>query len=210
MKIGYFSFYAVYIKNRVPHQSLECTPFETLTGRRPNLKRLRVFGSRVQARKPGLRPAKLDHHTDSGIFLSFTATDSNINFLDDATGLIKTCTHVIFDEAHLSVPARKAPLAAEALQRLGYSHRESWTKELKKKEVNSSATSNELLVQLLSPTAKMPRKGTEGSIGFDLFADTTGIIIPPGESRIIQTGIAAEAPDGSYLRIAPRSGLTKS
>ena len=98
---------AVYIKNRVPHKSLNSTPFQALTGKRPNLRRLRIFGSRVQARKPGLRSAKLDHHTDSGIFLSFTATDSNVNFLDDATGLIKTCTHVIFDEAHLSVPARK-------------------------------------------------------------------------------------------------------
>ena len=199
---------AVYIKNRVPHQSLECTPFEALTGRRPNFKRLRVFGSRVQARKPGARPAKLDHHTDSGVFLSFTATDSNINFLDDTTGLIKTCTHVIFDEAHLSVHARKAPLAAEALQRLGYSHRESWTQDQTITEAESTVTSNELLVQLLSPTAKMPIKGTDGSIGFDLFADTSGIVIPPGESRIVQTGIAAEAPEGSYLRIAPRSGLT--
>ena len=106
---------AVYIKNRVPHQSLNSTPFQVLTGKRPNLRRMRIFGSRLQARKPGLRHAKLDHHNDSGIFLSFTATVSYVRFLDDATCLIKTCTHVIFDEAHLSVPARKAPLAAEAL-----------------------------------------------------------------------------------------------
>ena len=103
----------------------------------------------MQARKPGLRPAKLDHHTDSDIFLSFTATDSNVHFHDDATGLIKPCTHVNFDEAHLSVPARKAPLAAEALQRLGYSNRESWTDDVE------SISSNALLIKHLPHNVQM-------------------------------------------------------
>ena len=64
------------------------------------------------------------------------------------------------------------------------------------------------MIKHLTTTSKTPHKGTNGSIGFDLFADTTGIVIPPGESRLIPTGIAAVAPNGSYLRIAPRSGLT--
>ena len=37
-----------------------------------------------------------------------------------------TGTHVMFDEAHMTVPAAQAPLAAQALQRLGYYTRESW------------------------------------------------------------------------------------
>ena len=35
-------------------------------------------------------------------------------------------THVLIDEAHMSVPANKAPLAAQSLQRLSYYAREQW------------------------------------------------------------------------------------
>jgi len=102
------------------------TPFQAFTGRKPNLSDLRIFGSRVYAKKPGKAKTKLDHHTSKGVFLRVTATSGNVNFIDAATGLIMTRTHVMFDEAHMTVPAAKAPLAAQALQQLGYYTRESW------------------------------------------------------------------------------------
>lgn len=110
----------MYIKNRLYHSALDTTPFQAFTGRRPNLANLRIFGSRVNARKTGVRPAKLDHHTTEGIFLTYTATNNNVYYIDHDSGQVRIGQHIIFDEAHMTIPAGYAPLAAQALQRLGY------------------------------------------------------------------------------------------
>ena len=71
----YWSFaliHAAFIKNRVPHSYIKKTPFEALTGTKPNLSNLRTFGCRIFAKKPGKRPVKLDYHTSNGIFLGYT------------------------------------------------------------------------------------------------------------------------------------------
>jgi dUTP pyrophosphatase len=51
-----------------------------------------------------------------------------------------------------------------------------------------------------------PRRGTENSAGFDLFSVTSTIIEPNGVS-LIETGIRVKFPEGTYGRVAPRSGL---
>ena len=206
----YWSFamqHAVFVKNRIPHSKLGTTPFQAFTGRRPNLSRCRVFGSRVYVRTTGDKPAKLDYHTNQGIFLSFCATDSNIYYIDDKSGSIRTGRHVLFDEAHMTVPAAKAPFAAQALQRLGYYVRESW--------IDTSATSehkpdltNSMQIERLTSTAIVPARATEDSIGFDLHLDLDTVTVQPNSTSLLPTGIAAKAPAGTYLRIAPRSGLT--
>lgn len=71
-------------------------------------------------------------------------------------------------------------------------------------------------VQLLSRSAKIPKKSTRGSAGFDLFSSKE--IVLPGstvkEKRInvghilIPTGIAVEIPEGCVGRIGSRSGLS--
>ena len=45
---------------------------------KPNLKHLKLFGSRICVKKTGKRLAKLNKHNFTGIFLGFTATDQNI------------------------------------------------------------------------------------------------------------------------------------
>lgn len=64
---------------------------------------------------------KLDHKNTNGIFLGFTATDNNIYFEDDDTGQVLISTHVMFNEAHLSVPNTYSSLGAQALQHTRYS-----------------------------------------------------------------------------------------
>lgn len=49
-------------------------------------------------------------------------------------------------------------------------------------------------------------KGSEDAAGFDITAITT-MVIPPGIRAKIPTGLKTRAPEGTYLRIAPRSGL---
>jgi hypothetical protein len=75
------------------------TPFEAWHGVKPNLNRLRVFGSRVCVKRTGKRRSKLDKHDFTGIFLGYTATDENIRYIDVNTRIVKTSHHAIFDEA---------------------------------------------------------------------------------------------------------------
>ena len=95
--------HAVYIKNQLPHQSLQNfrTPFQEYTGRVPDLSHLRTFGSRVTVGRPQGRRYKLDNTaTTTGVFLGYTSSNQNVWYKDDTTGLVKSARHVIFDEAH--------------------------------------------------------------------------------------------------------------
>lgn len=202
--------HAVWIKNQLPTRSLNTTLYEAFIGRHPNMAHLQIFGSPVYARKPGQPRAKLDHHTDAGIFIGNTATGSNFKYIDDQLGLVKSVTSVIFDEAHMSQPACKVPLVAQALQCLGHHSRELWiTHDLCKEQ--EADTTNALCVEQLSVTGTIPTRGSEQSVGYNLYMDdeSESMTIEPRKIGIIKTGIAAkEAPSGTYLRIAPRSGLT--
>lgn len=64
-------------------------------------------------------------------------------------------------------------------------------------------------IKRLTNTAWVPLKATNGSAGFDLYADTIGESAPiyPGETKLISTGIAMEIPDGYFGAIYARSGL---
>ena len=97
------------------------TPYQALTGTTSNLSNLRTFGCRIYAKRPGKRPAKLDHHTSNEIFLGYTSSMQNVYYIDNVTHTVKIGVHAMFDEAHFTVPKCKAPLTAQALQCLGYS-----------------------------------------------------------------------------------------
>ena len=189
---------SVYVKNRLPHKSIPTTPFQELTGTKADVSKLRIFGSRVCARIPGAdKLPKLDHKNTNGIFLGYTSTDNNIYFEDDNTGRVLISTHVLFDEAHMSVPDSLTPIGAQALQRSGYS------------QTNDASIPKPILVKILSPRATKPTSSTPQSVGLDLYsASKTSITIPSdGGIASIPTDIAIEPPDGTYARIASRSGL---
>ena len=79
--------------------------YERLTGSKPDVSRMRIIGSRVCARMPGAdKFPKLDHRNTNGVFLGYTATDKNIYVEDDTSQRVLTIKHVLFGEAHLSVP----------------------------------------------------------------------------------------------------------
>lgn len=57
---------------------------------------------------------------------------------------------------------------------------------------------------------ELPRYQTHASAGMDLpaaVAQDEPVIIPPGEWRLIPTGLAIALPDGYEAQIRPRSGL---
>ena len=119
----YWSFallHAVYLKNRRIHRATNQVPITQYTGKRPDARRLRIFGSPVIVRNLGSKTAKLDIHTTAGKFLGYTATDKNIIYIDSVTKRVKTATHVVFDEAGMTIPASELSPSAKMLQQLGY------------------------------------------------------------------------------------------
>lgn len=61
-------------------------------------------------------------------------------------------------------------------------------------------------VQLLHPRARLPWRAHPGDGGSDLHA-VEAIVIPPGERRVVPTGIALAIPEGYAGLVQPRSGL---
>ena len=60
----------------------------------------------------------------------------------------------------------------------------------------------------MTETAKIPTRGTEESVGYDIYLDQPQVTIQPGQIQHLPIGISATPPSGTYIRIAPRSGLT--
>jgi dUTP pyrophosphatase len=63
-------------------------------------------------------------------------------------------------------------------------------------------------IKLLSKNAKVPTKGSEYAAGYDLYANTTGIIVIAPHSTIkVGTGISIELSENTFGAIFARSGL---
>lgn len=61
-------------------------------------------------------------------------------------------------------------------------------------------------IQLLTPEAKVPVRGSDKAAGMDLHA-SEDCVINPQERRLVSTGVAVALPNSTYGRVAPRSGL---
>ncbi len=59
----------------------------------------------------------------------------------------------------------------------------------------------------LDENAIIPNKNYPTDSGFDLFANES-VIIEPGETKVIKTGIAVQLPPGYEAQVRPRSGVT--
>ncbi len=110
---SYALVYLVYLLNCLVHSCTKRTPYEVLSGSKPNLSHLRVFGSRVCVQRTGMGRAKLDRHDFRGSFLGYTATDQNVIYMDIDSGQVKSSHHAFFDEAWYMQQSR--PPAAQLL-----------------------------------------------------------------------------------------------
>ncbi|MEF3330582.1 deoxyuridine 5'-triphosphate nucleotidohydrolase [Oceanobacillus oncorhynchi] len=55
--------------------------------------------------------------------------------------------------------------------------------------------------------AVLPKYAQQGDSGFDLVA-VEDVIIEPGETKLIKTGLAFDIPEGFEIQVRPRSGIT--
>lgn len=93
--------HAVHIKNILPHESNIATPYYTYTGTHPTAGNLHIFGCRMHVRLPGERP--LTNHATVGTFLGCTMTNKNIIYYDTNSKGIETATHIVYNEANITV-----------------------------------------------------------------------------------------------------------
>ncbi|HHB1907097.1 TPA: dUTP diphosphatase [Bacillus cereus] len=56
---------------------------------------------------------------------------------------------------------------------------------------------------------ELPKYAKPGDAGFDLVA-AEDTVIWPGETKVVQTGLAFEIPPGYELQVRPRSGMTRN
>jgi dUTP pyrophosphatase len=57
------------------------------------------------------------------------------------------------------------------------------------------------------PSAIIPKYQTSGAAGFDLHA-AEQVLIMPGETVLVDTGLAFELEEGTELQVRPRSGIS--
>jgi dUTP pyrophosphatase len=65
---------------------------------------------------------------------------------------------------------------------------------------------DKLKIQKLNNNAIIPIKATKLAAGYDLYS-IDAITIPPQSRVVVNTGLSIKTPDGTYGRIAPRSGM---
>ena len=73
-------------------------------------------------------------------------------------------------------------------------------------EGNSNGSDTDRDAKAVYDAISLPRRATAGSAGYDFFS-TLDVILQPGESVKIPTGIRARMEDGWVLMLYPRSGL---
>lgn len=72
-------------------------------------------------------------------------------------------------------------------------------------EALSRTTPNVRFVRT-SPEAKLPVRGTEGAVGYDI-TSVENVLLMPGERRLIDTGWKIAVNEGYEIQVRPRSGL---
>ncbi len=74
-------------------------------------------------------------------------------------------------------------------------------------DINEGGNEMNVNIKRLSPDAQIPAYAHTTDAGFDLVA-SEDVIIEPGETACVPTGLAFEIPEGYEMQIRPRSGIT--
>ena len=89
---------ANYLRNRSPTSGRELTPYELITGKRPNLGHLRVFGSKAFVHIPREKRNKLDFKSQPGYMVGYSINGKGYRILLEDNTVVDS-RDVIFDES---------------------------------------------------------------------------------------------------------------
>lgn len=91
------------------------------------------------------------------------------------------------------------------MQRIAKFHKVS-LEQFKKDWTDTFGTESEAEIQKIYEDIKLPKRATSGSAGYDFYTPV-GLVLQPGETIKVPTGIRAEMEEGWVLKCYPRSGL---
>lgn len=60
-----------------------------------------------------------------------------------------------------------------------------------------------------NPDLPLPRRATDGAVGYDIRSAESDFILEPGDRRFVSAGLAIELPDNIECQVRPRSGLAR-
>ena len=89
---------ACYVQNRLPTRATDKTPYEMWNGEKPDLKHIRVFGSKAYAHVPTEKRTKWDSHSVDGVLVGYGDSSNGYRILVPNTGKVIISRSVIFDE----------------------------------------------------------------------------------------------------------------
>jgi len=97
---------AVYVLNRTVWTSGAVTPYEAWTGKVPNLKHLRIFGSDAYVHTPKQFTQKFNARASKKIFVGYTEESTNYRVYDPESEKISIARNVVFNETVGTSPAK--------------------------------------------------------------------------------------------------------
>jgi len=109
-------------------KGLNKTPYEILTGNKPNLKYFRAFGCKCFILKKGVYFSKFEARAHEGIFVGYATNSHAYRVLNKSTGLIKETCNVEFDKNNGSQVEQSGScdvgdeIPPQAIRRMGVGH----------------------------------------------------------------------------------------
>ena len=95
---------AVYLRNRSPMKPVTgMTPFEAWTGKKPNVKHLRIFGCTAYAHIPKDERQKLDSKSRKCILLGYGTETKGYQLYDEKCGKVLYSRDVLFNESSCGI-----------------------------------------------------------------------------------------------------------
>lgn len=224
--------HTVYLKNRIPHNTITISPYEKYTGIKPDLSHLRVFGSQVIIKNQGHRPGKLNKHVTIGTFLCFGGNKCNIIFYNNTTHQTQLAHHLEFDETHYHYHYSNCPPYTNRLKNIATAQAEQKYHEIHQPKVNlpyptaaetapydeankhaAAATLSEPLSQptlslfnKLNDNTTLLFKATKQLAGHNL-TTITEATIPSHGNHLFDTSITFNCPTNHYSCVTPQSSL---
>ncbi|MCM3002365.1 hypothetical protein M3647_33385, partial [Paenibacillus cellulositrophicus] len=89
-------------------KGLEKTPYEILTGRKPNVAYFKVFGCKCYILKKGTHLSKFESKTDVGIFVGYSAESHAYRVYNKTTSRVVETSNVTFEEDDVSLGRQSA------------------------------------------------------------------------------------------------------
>ena len=108
---------AAYLRNRTPTAALQGskTPLEMWSGRKPDIRHLKVFGCMAYAHIPDSQRRKLDRKAVKLRFVGYSIQSKGYRLIDEQTSMVYTRRDVVFNEQDFGC-AREVTTTPESME----------------------------------------------------------------------------------------------